>query len=407
MSVFRAAGCALVAGGLVAASASGCAFNGLNSLSLPGTAGRGPHADTYHVEVANVGTLESNSPVLLDDVVVGSVGRMTLKGWNADVEVSVNPDVVIPANAVASVGQTSLLGSMHLSLNPPPGRAPVGRLAPGETIALSKSSTYPSTERTLSSLSVVVNGGGLGQIGDVIHNLNTGLAGHEDQVRDLLGRLDTFIGVLDEQRDGITASIQALNRLSGTFAGQRDTLDRALRDIPPALDVLIRERPRLTAALTKLGTFSDTATGLVRDSQADLVTNLRNLEPALKALADIGPELDLALSGALTFPFSQNFIDRGVRGDYLNLFAVFDLTVPRLKRTLFLGTRWGEQGAKLMPAPGDPWYVTYTYDPLGAPFVPPAAAQSPPSGDPLIGPAAEVPPVTGPLSPVAPPPGGG
>lgn len=48
------------------------------------------------------------------------------------------------------------------------------------------------------------------------------------------------------------------------------------------------------------------------------------------------------------------------------MFLVADLTVPRLKRTLFLGTRWGgDQNAKLIPAPGgDPWYLNYTYDPL-------------------------------------------
>ena len=55
-------------------------------------------------------TLESNSPVMIDDVVVGSVGKMTVDNWHADVEVSVKPDVVVPANAVATVGQTSLLG---------------------------------------------------------------------------------------------------------------------------------------------------------------------------------------------------------------------------------------------------------------------------------------------------------
>jgi len=403
MSVGWVMGRALVAGCVVASTVGGCGFQGLNSLPLPGTAGREPHADIYHVEVANVSTLESNSPVLIDDVEVGSVGKMTLNGWHADVEVSVKPDVVIPANAVASVGQTSLLGSMHLSLNPPLGQAPVGRLAPGSTIALSKSSTYPSTEQTLASLSAVVNGGGLGQIGDIIHNLNTGLAGHEPQVRDLLGRLNTFIGVLDEQRDSIVASIQALNRLAGTFAGQRDVLDRALREIPPALDVLIQERPRLTTALAKLGTFSDTASGLIRDSQADLALNLTNLEPALKALADIGPELDAALAGALTFPFSQNFIDRGIRGDYMNLFDVFDLTVPRLKRTLFLGTRWGEPGTKLVPAPGDPSYATYTYDPVGSPLAPPADTQAAPAGAIVNTQTAEMPPVTGPVLPVVPP----
>ena len=75
------------------------------------------------------------------------------------------------------------------------------------------------------------------------------------------------MGVLDAQRDNIVASIQQLNRVAGTFAGQRDVIDRALKEIPPALDVLIKERPQLTTALEKLGTFSDTATGLVNDAR--------------------------------------------------------------------------------------------------------------------------------------------
>jgi phospholipid/cholesterol/gamma-HCH transport system substrate-binding protein len=37
--------------------ATGCAFNGLNSLPLPGAKGRGPGASLYNVEVGNVATL--------------------------------------------------------------------------------------------------------------------------------------------------------------------------------------------------------------------------------------------------------------------------------------------------------------------------------------------------------------
>ncbi len=110
---------------------TGCTFNGLNSLPLPGTVGRGPDATVYHLELANVGTLEANSPVMVSDVSVGSVSRMTVRDWHADVEISVTPGVVIPpANAVATVGQTSLLGSMHIALDPPSGQPPTGRLSP-------------------------------------------------------------------------------------------------------------------------------------------------------------------------------------------------------------------------------------------------------------------------------------
>lgn len=364
---------------------TGCAFHGLNSLPLPGAEGRGRGATTYHVEIANVSTLESNSPVMIDDVVVGSVGTMKVKHWHADVEIRVNPGVVVPANAVASVGQTSLLGSMHLALNLPPGQQASGRLQPGATIPLSNSSTYPSTEQTLSTLAAVVNGGGLGQIGDIVHNFNAALNGRESQIRDLLLRLDKFIGMFDAQRDDINASIDALNRLSSTLGGQRDVITAALHRIPPALDVLIAERPRITAALRKFGTFSDTATGLINDTRADLVRDLRNLEPTLQALADVGPGLPNALAYAPTFPYTQSFIDRAIRGDYMNLFLTIDLTIPRLKRTMFLGTRWGQEGAPLVPAPGDPWQQTYTFDPVGplanmpVPPAPPSSAPAQPS----------------------------
>lgn len=115
-------------------------------------------------------------------------------------------------------------------------------------------------------------------------------------MRDLITRLDTFVGTLDDQRDNIVGSIQALNRLAGTFAEQRDVVSQALQKVPPALDVLIKERPRLTAALDKLRVFSNTATRLVNDSQADLVQNLKNLEPTIRALADVGPEFGTAIA---------------------------------------------------------------------------------------------------------------
>jgi phospholipid/cholesterol/gamma-HCH transport system substrate-binding protein len=402
----------LAIGCCVMLMSSGCAFHGLNSLPLPGAVGRGPDADVYHVELANVITMESNSPVMIDDVVIGSVGPMTVKDWHADVQISVKHGLVIPANVEASIGQTSLLGSMHLELNPPLGQPGVGRLRPGATIPLSRSSTYPSTEQTLSSLSLIVNGGGLSQVGEIIHNFSAALAGRGGAVRDLINRFDTF-------------------------AAQRDVITQALRQLPPALDVLIKERPRLTAALEELRKFSNTANGLIKDTQADLVRNLNNLGPTVKGLADAGPDIDTALAALSVFPFTQNFVDRAVRGDYFNLHVQLDLSIPRLKRGLFLGTHWGQLGEQQIPAPGDPPYLQYTRDPFhggfgpppGAPplpgppaspaGVPPAGPQAPPPpGPPAPGPAqpnlqfsAPLPgpaagPLPGPVAPNAPPPPG-
>lgn len=377
---------------VVIVTLTGCSFNGLNSLPLPGAAGRGPGAATYYVEVANVGTLEANSPVMIHDVIVGSITKIRLRGWRANVEIAVKPNVVVPANAVAKVGQTSLLGSMHLELDPPPGQPASGHLARGATIPPNRSFSYPSTEQTLSSLSVVINSGGFTQIGDVIHNFNAAFSGHAGDVRDLLDRLDRFVGTLDGQREHLVASIQALNRFASTLAGQRDVITQALEMIPPALDVLISERPRIITALDKLRVFGDTATSLVHDAGSDLVTDLQNLQPTIKALADVGPDLDEVLAYAPTFPFSQNFIDRAVRGDYVNGFFTLDLTNARLRKGLLLGTHWGRLGADLVPAPGDPLHLQYQYPDV------PNGPVPPPVNLPLTPVPQPAPPLPGPLS---------
>jgi ABC-type transporter Mla subunit MlaD len=224
-----------------------------------------------------------------------------------------------------------------------------------------------------------------------VHNFSLAFSGHEEEARDLLGRLDRFIGVFDQQRDNVIASLQALDRLAGSLSAQNAVLDTTLHKLPPALDVLQRERPRLTTALQRFGDLSNVATATINDTQADLVRNLKNLGPTLKSLADVGPQIDEALAYATVFPFGQSIIDRGLRGDYMNLFVTIDLTKNRLKKTLGLGTRWGDENLPSVPAPGDPGYDWfYTTNPLAAPVANPP---SPPVRAPLpAGPEVGIPP---------------
>ncbi|MGQ9409246.1 MCE family protein [Mycolicibacterium gilvum] len=378
MRPVRAARRAVAIAAAALMTTTACSFDGVSSLPLPGTVGRGDGATTYTVALANVGTLEPNSPVMIDDVVIGSVSRIGIVDRHAEVGIRVKAGVEIPANAIATVGQTSLLGSMHLELAAPLGEPAVGVLAPGSSIGLDASSTHPSTEQTLAALSTVINGGGLGQIGDVVHSFNDVFAGHQSDIRELLGRLDRFVGILDTQTDDIIATITELDRFSATLARQRDVVSRALREIPPALDTLVRQRPRFTEALDALRRFSDTAGTVIDAVHTDLVTNLANLEPALRAVADLGPDISTGLGYALTFPLNQNIIDRGVRGDYMNLFVTVDLTLGRFKRGLLAGTSFGDENAPLVPAPGDPGYETfYSKNPLGEAVAPPPGVMGP------------------------------
>ena len=77
----------------VVLGAGACGFQGVNSLPLPGTAGREDGAANYTVALANVGTLEPNSPVMIDDVVVGSVRSVGISDRHAEVTIQVRPGV--------------------------------------------------------------------------------------------------------------------------------------------------------------------------------------------------------------------------------------------------------------------------------------------------------------------------
>lgn len=351
---------------------AGCQWDGLNSLPLPGTEGRGENAYKIAIQMPNVTTLSQNSPVMVDDVTVGSVDTIEVQDWHALVTVLLNEDVELPANVTAKIGQTSLLGSQHLALVPP--NDPEGRLADGDVIPLDRAGAYPTTEQTLSSLSVVLNGGGLAQIQDITSELNNAFGGREDSIRDLLPRLDELVGSLDDQRGDIIDAMSGIDRLSVNVQNQNATLTRALNEVPPALDVLAAQRPNITNAFTSLGRLSDVVSRLIDTSGEDLQTNIASLTPVLKALADSGNALTDVLSVLLTYPFPQEGIDNAIRGDYANLAMTIDLSLPRIDANFLTGTPLAGRLGGLEGALGTQAAPTAATaeDPLRAPLMPPS-----------------------------------
>ncbi len=315
-------------------------WQGLNSLPMPGTEGHGPGAFTIQAQMPDVDNIEQNSRVRVGDVTVGNVTKIERQGWHALVTMRLNGDVELPANATATVGQTSLLGSLHMELAPPTDVKPEGRLKDGDLIPLERSGAYPTTEQTLAAVSLLLNGGGVGRIQDITTALATAFTGREGDLRSLIEQLDKFIAYNNEQKDDIIAATESLNSLVGQFADQKPVLDKALETVPSALEVLKDQRNQLADALTQLGQFSALAADSVNQTKEALVQELRDIGPVLQSLADAGPALTRALSFFPTFPWPKETLDNWMRGDYGNLSLVFDLTLSRIDAGFFTGTRW-------------------------------------------------------------------
>ena len=368
-----------IAVGLLAASVivglAGCGWRGLNSIALPGTAGRGPGSFTIKAQLPDVGTLEQNSRVQVGDVTVGNVTKVERQGWHALLTIRLDGDVDLPANATATIGQTSLLGSLHIELAPPTDVPPKGKLKEGSLISLSSAGSYPSTEQTLAAISLLLNGGGVGQIQDITESLSIALAGRADDLRSLIEQLDKFSSYVNDQSGGIIAATESLNNLVGQFANQKPVVDRALTTIPDALRTLKDERQNLVDALDQFGKFSALAADSANQTKAALVKELKDLGPVLESLANAGPALTRSLSLLATYPFPKETISKWARGDYANLTAIIDLTLSRLDASFLTGTRWEGTLTELellwgrtigqMPSPytaGNPLVAPYHWD---------------------------------------------
>jgi phospholipid/cholesterol/gamma-HCH transport system substrate-binding protein len=343
----------------VALVLSSCgSWKGIANVPLPGGPGTGSDKFTVYVQMPETLALNVNSRVRVADVFVGRVRAIDLKNWVATLTLDLQPDVKLPSNALAAIGQTSLLGSQHVELAPPPD--PQGQLKNGDTIPLRNSSAFPSTERVLASIATILRGGGVQNLETIQTEIFNVLNGRADQIREFLNRLDTFTDELNQQTQDITRAIDSTNRLLSIVGQRNDTLDRVLTEFPPLIKHFADTRDLFADAVQALGRVSVAADNALAPSSANLHTNLQNLQRPLKQLGRASPYVIGALKLMLTAPFSIENVPKVVRGDYLNASLMVDLTLSGIDNSILSGTgvsgmlraleqAWGRDPATMIP----------------------------------------------------------
>lgn len=314
----------LAVAALALAGVAGCGsggFNGIYSLPLPGGANLGSHPYQVTARFADVLDLVPQSAVKVNDVSVGRVTGISLPrgSWTASVTMLVNGSVRLPANAIAQVEQSSLLGEQFIALSPPPGIPGSGKLTNGAVIPVYRTTTNTTVEQVLGALSLLLNGGGIDQLHTITSQLAVALKGDDPQVRSLLTRLHTMLANLNAHRGDIMTALDGLNQLSSTLAARDRQIGHVLDHLTPGLRVLADERDQLVTLLKSLHALSGVAVATIDASQASLVTDLQQLTPTLRQLADAGQSLPLALQVLLTYPFTDQVLN-DVKGDYLNVY---------------------------------------------------------------------------------------
>ncbi len=349
---------------------SGCSeFTGIYDIPLPGGADLGDNPYTVKARFRDVLDLVPQSGVKVNEVPVGRVEdiRLAPDGWTAEVTMRVIGDVELPANALAMLRQSSLLGEKYIQLSSPPSDQAQGTLADGALIPLERTNRNTDIEEVLGALSMLLNGGGVEQLQNIAQELNNALEGREPDLRATLTNVDTLVSTLDESKNDITQAIDGVNKLAATLSSEKDQLAGAIDSLGPGLEVLNQQRSQLVTMLQSLQSLSDVAVETVNASQADIVADLKALTPALKKLGEAGADLPKSLELLFTIPFSDEAVN-GVKGDYFNLYAKIDLNLQTILDNLSRSRRnplqdipivgglvAGQEGAAdtpLLPIPG-------------------------------------------------------
>ncbi len=316
---------------------SGCS---IYDAPLPGGVSTGDNPMTIKVMFRDVLDLVPQSTVKVNDVTVGKVKKVELKGYVAKITVEIPKDVDLPDNARAEIRQTSLLGEKFVQLEKPtePGS---GKLANGDTIGLDRTGRNPEVEEVLGALSLLLNGGGVGQLKTIVSEINNTLGGRESEVRSVLDQIRSFMGQLDANKASIVKALENTNRLAAELKKQDATIKSALDHVPATLKSVNRQRADLVKLLKALDRLSGVGVRVIKASKESTINSLRSLAPVLDGFAKAGENLPKAFQVFLTYPFVDEAVGRDPQvarnlhmGDYTNLSVNLDLGLDLLKPLL-------------------------------------------------------------------------
>lgn len=285
-------------------------------LPLPGSSLRGPSYE-IKADFNDALNLAVGAPVKVNGVTVGRVRSVEARDFTAKVTLDVRSSTHLHDGAKASLRSTTPLGELFIQLTDGKSSTPIRS---GTVLAAGDTSAAPTIEDTMTAASMLINGGGLGQLQTIVREAHAALGDHEKSTREVLARLASTAKSFNASSDDIDAALDALARVSTVLNKRQSTINGALSDIAPAAKVLRSNTDELADLLKSVDDLGTTTTRVVAETRDDLLSTLHELSPVLDQFVELSPEFGPGLQDLVSF---AALIDKGVPGDYLNTYLHF------------------------------------------------------------------------------------
>lgn len=263
---------------------------------------------------AQVGDLVENANVQSSDVKIGTIKKIELDGWEAQVTMCLNPGEKIPADVVAVVRTTSLLGEKFVDLQAQSEGEPY--LEDGAILTSDQTSKATELEEVFAKLAGVLGTGNLEQINRFTSAQAKILRDHADEFRSVLVDLRDFTNLLAGRKSEIAGAVDHLDSVASTLIDQTPVLQRFLRSFADSSGVLADNKNGLRTLLFSLDRFTKISVQLLEQTGDGLNEQFSDLRPVLDTLVANSANLRATIQTLASF---ARYWPETMPGDYLQL----------------------------------------------------------------------------------------
>jgi phospholipid/cholesterol/gamma-HCH transport system substrate-binding protein len=217
----------------------GCALAWITFESLNGGQVFKKRGYTVVAPFANLKGLKTGDEVQMAGVKIGSVAATRLGRSQVEAVLTIEPDVQIPNDAIASVETSSLLGSQHLAVSF------------GKSAVFLKEGDVVQTKNTVDMNEVIAQLGSLGaKLEGVADNIGKALGG-DGNSNTLFGKLDKLV---TDNGPKLTETVSNLQDITTKLKNGDGTLGRLIND-PKLHDELLASVTEIRGAAGDARTF--------------------------------------------------------------------------------------------------------------------------------------------------------
>jgi phospholipid/cholesterol/gamma-HCH transport system substrate-binding protein len=255
-------------------------------------------AETIEVTAAfdDVGDMATGAPVTMSDIRVGKVSAIRLEGTEAVATLELDPEANVPADVVARVRRTSVLGERIVDLVVPEGSGTSELLADGSDI--SETEVRSDLEDLVDEGSEVLGAVAASDLAVMIDQSGRGFGGRGEELRSILNSYSEIVGAYAERGEMLKNLISNLDQFNATVAGEAESHRQAIRNTARSIEMLSEESDELERAIVSLNRLAVGGKDILDEHLDEMQTFFRQTRTILGTLEGQQKDIELLLKWA-------------------------------------------------------------------------------------------------------------